>query len=368
VTTPGSQLPQSRRAATSAAAATCLAQLLFASRDLSAQVLVNVDDRSQVGEGRRAAAELTRTLGFDDTSSGNVAIGVTETATNILKHAGSGRLLLRSLERGGVGGLEVLALDRGPGIANLGNSLRDGHSTSGSLGTGLGALSRISTVMDVYTQAGKGTAVRLEFWASPPPPLRGPEVGAICLPKHGEAISGDTWFMQVDRGDCSLLVVDGLGHGLDAARAARAATEVLTQHPSVSPAELLHLQHLALASTRGAAAAVARFSLSQPQGVFAGVGNIAGRVESAAARRQLVSHNGTLGHALLRVREFPFDFRPDAVLILHSDGLSGRWTLADYPGLMAKHPALIAGVVYRDHDRGRDDVSVVAIKRGMGAW
>jgi hypothetical protein len=174
--------------------------------------------------------------------------------------------------------------------------------------------------------------------------------------------------VEIHREDCTLLVVDGLGHGADAARAARAAMEVLTKHPSAPPAELLHLQHLALASTRGAAASVARFNISQPQGVFAGVGNIAGRVESAAGRRQLVSHNGTLGHALRKVQEFPFDFPPDAVLILHSDGLSGHWTLADYPGLVAKHPALIAGVLYRDHDRGRDDVSVVAIRRGMGTW
>ena len=335
---------------------------------MSTQILVNVDDRSQVAEGRRAAADLTRALGFDAAASGNVAIAVTEAATNIIKHAGRGKLVLRSLERSGIGGLEVLALDRGPGIANLANSLRDGHSTSGSLGTGLGALSRLSSVMDVYSQPGKGTALRLEFWAHPEPKPHGPEIGAICLPKAGEVVSGDAWGVEVERGDCSLLIVDGLGHGADAARAARVATEVLEKHPSAPPAEVLQLQHLALAATRGAAAAVARFNNSQPQGVFAGVGNIASRVESATARRQLVSHNGTLGHALRKVQEFRFDFPEDAVLILHTDGLSSHWTLADYPGLMAKHPALIAGVLYRDHDRGRDDVSVVAIRRGMGPW
>lgn len=336
---------------------------------LSAQSLIKIDDRSQVGEGRRAAADLARTLGFDATAAGNVALAVTEATTNILKHAQRGKLVLRCLERDGVGGLEVLALDQGPGIANVGVSLRDGHSTSGSMGTGLGALSRISHAMDVYTQPGKGTAVRLEFWAGPlSNPARSPEIGAISVPKAGEVACGDAWSLVPDGGDCSLLVVDGLGHGTDAARAARTAMEVLAKHPTAPPGELLQLAHLAMASTRGGAAAVARFGTLQAQGVFAGVGNIAARVESTTSRRQLVSHNGTLGHVLRKVQEFPFDFPADAALILHSDGLSGHWTLADYPGLMAKHSGLIAGVLYRDHDRGRDDITVVVIKRGMGTW
>lgn len=336
---------------------------------MTPQSLIHIDDRSHVGEGRRAAAELTRALGFDETAAGNVALAVTEAMTNIVKHAQRGKLVLRSLERGGIGGLEILALDQGPGIANMGVSLRDGHSTSGSMGTGLGALSRVSHSMDIYTQPGKGTALRLELWAAPvPQPTRVPELGAVCLAKAGEVACGDAWALAPDGAACSLLVVDGLGHGPDAARAARVATEILAKHPAASPSELLHLEHLALASTRGGAAAVARFSTLETQGTFAGVGNISARVESATRRRQLVSHNGTLGHTLRKVQEFSYDFPADAVLILHSDGLSGHWALADYPGLMAKHSGLIAGVLYRDHARGRDDVTVVVIKRGMGTW
>lgn len=333
------------------------------------QSLIRIDDRSHVGEGRRAAAALTRALGFDATVAGNVALAVTEAATNILKHAQRGKLLLRGLERGGIGGLELLALDQGPGIANMGVSLRDGHSTSGSMGTGLGALTRISHSMDVYTQPDKGTAVRLEFWAASVPKLeRAPEIAGICIPKAGEMVSGDAWSTASDGADCSLLVADGLGHGADAARAARAALDVLAKSPAAAPADLMQLAHLALTSTRGAAAAVARFSTLRGQGTFAGIGNIGARVETATHRRQLVSHNGTLGHTLRKVQAFSFDFPADAVLVLYSDGLAGHWTLADYPGLMAKHPGLIAGVLYRDHDRGRDDVTVVVTKRGFGAW
>ncbi len=351
---------------------------------MSVQLLLNIDDRSQVGEARRAAAELGRKLSLDATSAGNVALAVTEVATNIVKHAGRGSLLLRPLEqrgRGGdvIGGIEVLALDRGPGIANVAASLRDGHSTAGSMGMGLGALGRISAAMQLYSQIDKGTAVWLQFWASvpsrpvggetdqaSPPGMGSPDVGAVWIPKSGESVCGDSWYLASSRGRTTVLVADGLGHGADAARAARAAVELLATHIETEPGELLELGHAALASTRGAAVAVARFEPAAGRGTFAGVGNIAARVEGTDSRRQLVSHNGTLGHSVRRIQEFAFVFPAGGLLILHSDGLTAHWALADYPGLMAKHPALIAGVLYRDHDRGRDDVTVVVIKNGAG--
>ena len=335
---------------------------------MSVQVLINVDDRSDVGEGRRAAAEFARSLDFDATVAGHVALAVTELTTNIVKHAGHGKLLLRSLERDSVGGLEVLALDRGPGIAHLGTSLRDGHSTAGGMGTGLGALSRLSSSLEVFSHTGHGTALRLEFWAQAVPKSPEPlEIGAVCVAKSGEVVAGDAWSTDGSRGRYRVMVADGLGHGADAARAARLATEVFGKHAQREPAEVLQIGHEALQSTRGAAVAVARIDLGKAHGAFAGVGNISGRVETSDRRRQLVSHNGTLGHTLRKLQEFPFEFPAGAVLLMHSDGLSDHWTLADYPGLMAKHSSLIAGVLYRDHDRGRDDVTIVVIKRGAGA-
>ena len=135
------------------------------------QVLIHIEDRTQVGEARRVAAQITEALAFDATQSGKVALAVTEAATNIVKHAGSGEILLAPLVRGSAAGLEILALDRGPGISNVMDSLRDGFSTAGSMGTGLGALSRVSPSFDLYSQPGRGTALRLEVWgtsATPP--------------------------------------------------------------------------------------------------------------------------------------------------------------------------------------------------------
>ena len=331
---------------------------------MPSQVLIQIDDRSQVGEARREAARMAESLAFEATQAGKVALAVTEAATNIVKHAGSGKILLAPLVRAARVGIEVLALDRGPGIANLSASLRDGYSTSGSMGAGLGALSRLSPVFDVYSQPGQGTALRLEIWGTPVVPAteRHLELGVVCLPKKGEEVAGDGWLLEPSGDYCTVLVVDGLGHGPNAARAARAATDAFAAHPGATPAALMQICHGALVATRGAAGAAARVALAKSQGTFAGIGNIACRVEWTDARRQLVSHSGTLGHVMRRVQEFDFSFPAGALLILHSDGLAGHWASADYPGLGSKHAGLIAGVLYRDHERGTDDVTVVVLK------
>jgi anti-sigma regulatory factor (Ser/Thr protein kinase) len=333
-----------------------------------AQILLQIDDRTQVGEARRAAVEMAEALGLGETQAGKVALAVTEAATNIVKHAGTGKILLAPLGRATAVGLEILALDRGPGMANVTASMRDGYSTAGSMGAGLGALSRVSTSFELYSQPGRGTALRLEVWEGAPPPVEAElEVGAVCLPKTGEEVSGDGWLLEASGDYRAVMVVDGLGHGPNAARAARAAIEAFTAHPAATPGALMQICHGALAATRGAAGAAARVAPAKRHGSFAGVGNIACRVEMLGERRQLVSHSGTLGHVMRRVQEFEFDFPAGALLILQSDGLTTRWSSEDYPGLLAKHAGLIAGVLYRDHNRGTDDVTVVVLKNSAHA-
>jgi anti-sigma regulatory factor (Ser/Thr protein kinase) len=327
-----------------------------------ASFMHRVEDRSQIGSVRRAAAELAQSLGFTESAAGKVALAITEAGTNIVKHASRGMIVLRGLVRGRVGGLEILALDRGPGIANAAASLRDGASTAGTPGTGLGALSRTADEFDLYSYSGRGTALRMAFWSQPAPAAGGLEVGAVSVAKAGETVAGDDWAFESDSHRGSLLVADGLGHGPEAARAARAATQVLPEHPFDPPEALIEACHAALTTTRGAAVAAVRLDPGAGTGVFAGLGTIAGRVHVAAAQRNLVSHNGTVGHNVRRIQEFSFPFPHDALLVLHSDGLTTHWSLADYPGLAARHAGLIAGVLYRDHDRGRDDVTVVVVR------
>jgi anti-sigma regulatory factor (Ser/Thr protein kinase) len=333
---------------------------------MATQILLPIEDSSQVGNARRTANDLAAVLGFNSEEAGKVSLAVTEAATNILKHAKCGRILLRALEERRGSGLEILALDRGVGMDNVTASLRDGHSTAGSPGTGLGAMARLADSFQIYSHPNRGTALRIEIWprdrVAPAAP-QNIEVGAVCLPKTGEAVCGDDWALADANRYCSVMIADGLGHGTEAARAARAATKVLLSQPLAEPRGILEECHRMLTPTRGAAVAVARVEADAGLGQFAGIGNINARVEGASAR-SLVSHNGTVGHNVRRIQEFSFPWPDSSLLILHSDGLATHWHLKDYPGLATKHAGLIAGVLYRDFERGRDDVTVVVIRNG----
>jgi anti-sigma regulatory factor (Ser/Thr protein kinase) len=329
------------------------------------QIHLNIRDSSAVAEARREVAALARTAGFDASGVGKVAIVVTEVATNLVKHTPQGQLLARAFDCNGVTAVEVLALDRGPGIANVGESLRDGYSTAGSPGTGLGAIKRLSDEFDIYSTPGKGVALVARLLSQRPPSGSHPaplQIGAVCVPMPGEEACGDAWAVEWRSGHCVILVVDGLGHGVDAAVAAMAAVKALRTHPQLAPAPLIELAHGALRSTRGAALAVADIDLVR-EVRYAGIGNITGVVRSPDGARHMVSQAGIVGHEARKIQEFVYPWTQDSLLIMHSDGLATHWSLDQYPGLAARHPSLIAGVLYRDFTRERDDVTVVVAKK-----
>jgi hypothetical protein len=260
-------------------------------------------------------------------------------------------------------GIEVLAFDQGPGIANLGQALRDGVSSAGTAGTGLGAMRRLSDEFDVYAHPGKGAVFCMRLWsgksadavAAAPRSLS----GAVCLPLAGETESGDAWMVARQRQAIALVVVDGLGHGPEAAKAARAAVDAVAQQPGMRPAEQIEVCHAALRPTRGAAQAVALIDLAARQLYFAGVGNISACIVDGDTRRQLMSHNGIVGHNMRKVQEFALPCGPGALVILASDGIGTQWDLAQYPGLAACDPAIVAAVLLRDFGRARDDACVL---------
>jgi anti-sigma regulatory factor (Ser/Thr protein kinase) len=333
--------------------------------EMTNTLVVPVSEISAVGQARRKAQEIASRLGFDEGDAGKLSIVVTEAATNLAKHAGGGEILLGALEANGIGGVQVLALDRGPGIANVLRSLGDGYSTAGSPGTGLGAIQRLAGQFDIYSSPGLGTAILARLWAGSTPALRprpGLEFAGIAATRPGESVCGDAWAAHQNHGRAAFLIADGLGHGPEAALAAREAVRIFQAAPETAPGDLIDRVHGALRSTRGAAVAVADLNLATRSLCFAGIGNISATILSDGRTRSLVSHNGTVGHQMRRVQEFTYPWPDDGLLVLHTDGLATHWDLAAYAGLGARHPALIAGVLYRDFKRGRDDVTVVVAR------
>jgi len=325
-----------------------------------------VYDASQVSEARRLTAHACRKWGLDETNLAQAELVVTEFATNLIKHAGGGILVIDINQgRNGID-LTILSLDKGPGIGNPNEALHDGYTTTGSPGTGLGAIRRLSGLFDTYSVPGKGTALLsimrfkktgdayLDYHYS---------AGAVCLPLTGEKACGDNWAVEQLKDRTVVLAVDGLGHGSLAAEAGHEAVKSFKQNVMHSLPEIMGLIDRALQSTRGAAAAVAEIIPGSQIVRYCGIGNISGRIVSAKEERKLITFNGTLGMGAGKIREFTYPWSENSLLIMHSDGLTARWHAENYPGLWLKHPVLVAGVLYRDHNRPKDD-SVVVVVRG----
>ncbi|WP_144158208.1 ATP-binding protein [Paraburkholderia sp. BCC1885] len=348
-----------------------------------------IGDPSSVSFARRGISDLAYGVGFSDAVIGKLAIVVTECATNQLKHAQRGELLVRTLTRDvtataaqSVGyGIELLAIDKGPGIHDLHACFVDGYTTAGSPGNGMGAIQRLSDELDVWSMPGLGTILRVVVWAEAETRVpscaaddQGPIFyGAINLPLQGETLCGDAWTCGYADGEFVVLLADGLGHGPLAHTAAAAATDTFARLGTSNVVEIVEASHEALRPTRGAALGVASIPAHDTEdgsirsARFCGVGNIAAGVWTPAGQRHLVSHAGIVGHQLRKAQEFQVNWPHDGILILHSDGLATRWDLSKYPGLAHRHPTLIAAALYRDFVRGRDDVTVfVARARRAG--
>jgi anti-sigma regulatory factor (Ser/Thr protein kinase) len=329
-------------------------------------MILRVADSSEVSVARRATGDLARELGLDETRSGRAALVVTEMATNLLKHAGGGQIVLDRLVDH-AGGLELLSLDKGDGIADLPRALEDGVSSVGSAGTGLGAIRRQADRFAAFSRPGLGTAVMARLYRkSPPTTPDAVTIGAVVAPYPGEKQCGDGWAYANSTKGPSLLSVDGSGHGRLAELAARTAIDAFHNNREADGPRLVESIHRALAPTRGAAVAVARVDQREHVVRFVGVGNISGAMIAGNAVRRMVSHNGTAGHIAPRIREFtyPYDGSDggDVTVVLHSDGISAKWDLDSYPGLAASHPSLIAGILFRDHRRSRDDASIAVLR------
>lgn len=320
---------------------------------------VPITDASSVGEVRRRGLLAAERLGFDEVKCGQFALLTTEVSRNVLLHGGGGQAIILGSKSAHGPVARILALDNGPGIADVTRAMDDGYSTAGTMGEGMGAMRRIADKLEIFT-ARTGTIVFLEVTAAPP--QTGLQVAGMAVPYPGERLSGDAWTYCQTPEQTLIFVVDGLGHGPEAADAANEAVAAFRKHSHRPTGSILSYVHDAVKKTRGAVAAVAEIRASDKSLTYAGVGNISAVLLSGGASRSLISHNGTLGVAAPKIQEFRVEWPSDGILIMHSDGLHSRWDLAPYAGLLSRHAAIIGAALVRDFRRQRDDASVVVVK------
>jgi anti-sigma regulatory factor (Ser/Thr protein kinase) len=329
---------------------------------------IAVDDLSHVGAARRAADAVARACGLDETRRGHVNLVATEASTNLARHARDGVLLVQSTAPADVAGVEVVAADKGPGMHDLERALADGYTTGSTPGTGLGAIRRQADELDIYSVPGQGTILVARVFAvaeRTAPRHHLLDVGVVCLPFDGETACGDGWAVVQDAERAVILLVDGLGHGPNAAEAADVAIAGFRTASGGPPADIVAMLHQTLRSTRGAALAVAEVTRTADGATvrYCGVGNtVAMLLGPVDAPRALPSMNGTAGLQIRATHEVTMPWTRGNVLVLHTDGITTRWRADAYRGILTHHPTVLATALQRDHARGRDDATVLAFR------
>jgi anti-sigma regulatory factor (Ser/Thr protein kinase) len=324
---------------------------------------LRVEDVSAVAACRNAALTLADRLQFPAARADQLALAVTEAASNLHKHASEGSLWLGVNRDGDPPGIDLVTIDAGPGLADVDAVLRDGHSTAGTLGIGLGAIRRLTDFCDLYSRPGRGTALAARFRpAKPgrPGPSPSQHWAGLIRPITGETECGDA-YGAVQLGDTVTAVMcDGLGHGPLAAAASAAGLAAFLDDPAGDPAALLGRMHRRMAGTRGGAVGVVQLGGGIAR--FAGLGNIAASVLGQGRRKSMISIPGIAGLQARIIRQFEYELPPGAAVVLHSDGISARWEAAALPGLETRDPLLIAAVLLGEAGIHRDDAGILVLK------
>jgi anti-sigma regulatory factor (Ser/Thr protein kinase) len=326
--------------------------------DVTDATLIEVLDQSQVSEARRAVIVAAAEHGFEQANLDRLTLVATELGTNLIKHTPrGGYFLMQCLKHEGNYGIELFAMDDGPGM-NVESCIVDGYSTTRTLGTGLGSVKRLSDSFDAYSTA-KGSVIHTRAWVKKPHPVL-KSIGGLTVPLKGERVSGDKWTVCELNDAMYCLVVDGLGHGFEASEASKLAVKRFGENLTMPPAAMLKLLHNSLRGTRGAVAAVAYIDLKERTLTYSGLGNIVGVLSNGTDRKHLVSLNGTLGYESRKIMEFKFPWANESSLIMHSDGLSSRAS-DELDHLETTSPSLIAASLYFRQTKSTDDATVLVV-------
>lgn len=326
---------------------------------------LHVSHPADVAAARQAARKLAEAVGLEPSAGEEIALAVSELATNLVRHAEGGRLVLTPFTADGRAGLQLESLDAGPGIPDIGRALTDGFSTAGGLGNGLGTVNRIMDELDIQSTVGCGTHIICRKQAKAHAAVHGPcplDIGVATRPKPGFRENGDSFVIVRGEGSALVGVIDGVGHGEEAQAAALAVRRYVEFHSERPLEALFHGADLACRGTRGCVMALARFEWQREAMLFASVGNIEARAFGVHPSPSLILRRGIVGVNCPKavVSEHHWTH---GVLVFHSDGLSTHWTWSDFPELSDQPANIVAQQLLRRLANPQDDATVLIVRK-----
>jgi len=131
---------------------------------LAGAIRVAINSDQDIVGARQSGRALAAELGFSSADATLIATAISELARNIVSYARKGEIRLEKIQNSGHSGIIVVAADEGPGIPDVRQALRDGFSTSGSLGLGLPGVRRLMDEFEINSRPGRGTTVTVKKW------------------------------------------------------------------------------------------------------------------------------------------------------------------------------------------------------------
>jgi len=326
------------------------------------ETILPIRSQADIVLARTKGERLARSIGMEEPQAADVAIAISELASNLLKHrVTAGKIIIREIAEEGNKGIEVISSDKGPGIADIDQAMTDGYSTAGSLGIGLPAVNRLMDEFQIRSNT-EGTLVTTRKWVKAELPymlVPELELSVFSRPIPGQRYNGDAYFVKRYEDKIIFAVIDGLGHGQEAQEAAQAAVDCLENYYRRPFTEIFQLCHQRLKKTRGAAMSLCRINLKDRVMTHSGIGNVNTRVYSSQAAPAPFCINGTLGVAMRMVKVDDYLLPEESTIIMFSDGISGRFSPDNLPGFPSLKPQRLANRIMDNYARDNDDATVI---------
>ena len=332
----------------------------------SEKICIEVSHLSDIIKSRQMVKDISRRIGFEEQIQDELVLVASELASNIVKYAKFGKLIITPLIEDSKKGIQIESLDKGIGINNVEESLKDGYSTSNSLGYGLGTVNRIMDELIILpNENGIGTRIICKLWIQEKKnpiyscPL---EFGVASRPYGLFKQNGDAFIIKQMNEEVLIGVIDGLGHGPLAHIAAQEARNYVEKHHNQPLKSIFQGTNVACNKTRGVVMTLVRIDWIKRKMQFAGIGNILGRIVGSETSLNIMARRGIIGNHAPSPLISEIDWNKSFILILHSDGVSKEWFQAE---INYHNPATdLAIMILKKYAKDDDDATIVVVKEG----
>ncbi|MDM8514829.1 ATP-binding protein/SpoIIE family protein phosphatase [Desulfobacterales bacterium HSG16] len=321
---------------------------------------IAINNETDVIKARLLGKKIAFATGFGEIGVAEIEIVISELGTNIIKHAGGrGSMLFQSVKDGYVRGIEITARDQGAGMDNVEAMIKDGISSTNTLGIGLSGVKRLMDELEFKTGKGRGTVIRSKKWIKTDYKSK-KHCSVLSKPKLGETVSGDDYFFKHLPSYVIFSVIDALGHGFHAHQVAKHALNILENNFQDSLLSIIKRCHEGLKGSRGAAMSIGMIDFKTNNFQHVSIGNVETRVYGTPSPIKPVCTNGTMGLIMENARINVYPYSKNSCIVMFSDGISNKFEIEQ--GLLRKSPQEISNYIFTGYAKNYDDATVLVVK------